>query len=291
MAELLIVGAGTTGQATGHGFAAKGHSITFTDIDSGALEALRADGCTTARPGDVEWDGIDVVFVCVPTPAADEAPFSRVLDALDTIGAGLSRTSKHVTVAIRSTLVPGTTDEFLIPRLERAAGGAVGDALGFAVNPEFLRSATADRDFEQPWLIVIGSSDDRSSDVLAELYAPFGASIIHCTPSEAELIKIGSNCFNALKISYFNELHSVATALGADSRRINTAIALAAEGMWNPAYGTEGGAPFGGSCLPQDVTNMVRAARDNGWDHRLIGAALELNQRMADGDDRHRQPA
>lgn len=115
--------------------------------------------------------------------------------------------------------------------------------------------------------------------------------MIRCTPLEAELIKMGSNCFNALKISYFNELHALATALGADGGGVNNAIAAAAEGMWNPAYGTAGGAPFRGACLPQDIENMVQAARDNGWDLRLIEAALNVNQGMVDGDDRRRQTA
>ena len=194
-----------------------------------------------------------------------------------------------MTVAIRSTLTPGTADGLIVPRLERAAGGRVGVDFGFAVNPEFLRTATVERDFDEPWVTVVGATDDPSGEAITALFAPFGAPMIRCTPLEAEMIKIGSNCFNALKISYFNELHALAVGMGADSDRVNDAIAAAAEGMWNPAYGTRGGTPFGGACLPQDMENMVRAGRENAWDQQLIEATLEINQRMANGSDRHRQ--
>jgi UDPglucose 6-dehydrogenase len=290
MSELLIVGAGTVGRATGRGLGARGHTVAFADTDARTIAALRAGGHDAMTVGDIEWANVDVVFVCVPTRAdSTRSAFDDVLDAIDVVGAGVSHSDRRVTVAIRSTLTPGTADGLIVPRLERAAGGRVGVDFGFAVNPEFLRTATVDLDFDQPWVTVVGATDEPSGEAIAALFAPFGAPVIRCTPLEAELIKIGSNCFNAVKISYFNELHALAIGMGADSDRVNSAIAAAAEGMWNPAYGTRGGTPFGGACLPQDIENMARASRENGWDQRLIEATLEINQRMANGNNRHRQ--
>ncbi|MEA2901475.1 MAG: GDP-mannose 6-dehydrogenase [Actinomycetota bacterium] len=293
MPELLVVGAGTVGRATGLGLAARGHPVAFADVDDRPLGALRAAGHRATAPADVAWADVGVVFVCVSTRAADDgtSPFAGVLDAVDVVGAGLRGSSHRVTVAIRSTLTPGTTGELLGPCLERAASGELGVDFGLVVNPEFLRAATAAQDFERPWATVVGAADDQSGDAIAALYQPFGAPLVRCTPLEAELIKMGSNCFNALKISYFNELHALAQRLGADSTVVNQSIAVTAEGMWNPAYGTVGGTPFRGPCLPQDVESMARAGRDQGWEQRLIEATLAVNQAMGDGDDRPGRPA
>jgi UDPglucose 6-dehydrogenase len=283
MAELLIIGAGIVGRATGRGFAQRGHAVAFADVDDRVIGALRAEGARATTIGEIDWRPVDVVFVCVPTrAAAGRSAFDSLLDTIDVIGAGLRRGQRRIAVAVRSTLMPGMTDQVIVPRLEAASAGRAGVDWGIVVNPEFLRTASSDGDFERPWLTVIGAADGRSGDMLDALYEPFGSTVIRCTPTEAELIKIGSNCFNALKISYFNELHALSQTLGADGGRVTAAIAAGAEGIWNPTYGTRGGTPFAGACLPQDLENMASAIHAHGWEQLLIQATVEVNGRVSE---------
>jgi UDPglucose 6-dehydrogenase len=164
--------------------------------------------------------------------------------------------------------------------LESASGKRAGVDFGVAMNPEFLRQASSVQDFARPWITVIGSSDRRTAEILALLYAPFGALIVHCTPTEAEMIKYVNNVYNAVKISYFNEVHAICVQLGLDSNLVGAAVARTAESMWNPLYGTRGGVPFGGACLPKDTSAFLHFVQAHGWQHLILEAAIEVNRRL-----------
>ncbi|HEX5690615.1 MAG TPA: hypothetical protein VFX76_11465, partial [Roseiflexaceae bacterium] len=151
---------------------------------------------------------------------------------------------------------------------------------GVAMNPEFLRQVTAVQDFARPWITVLGSSDRHTAEILDPLYIPFGALIVRCTPTEAEMIKYVNNVYNAVKISYFNEIHAICEALGIDSQLVGAAVARSAESMWNPLYGTRGGVPYGGACLPKDTTAFLAFVRERGWEHTMLEATMAVNQRL-----------
>jgi UDPglucose 6-dehydrogenase len=148
------------------------------------------------------------------------------------------------------------------------------------MNPEFLRQVSSEQDFARPWITVLGSSDRRTAELLDELYASFGALIVRCTPTEAEMIKYVNNCYNAVKISYFNEIHAICQQLGIDSNLIGATVARSAESMWNPLYGTRGGVPYGGACLPKDTTAFMQFVRENGWEHLALEATMKINDRL-----------
>jgi UDPglucose 6-dehydrogenase len=148
------------------------------------------------------------------------------------------------------------------------------------MNPEFLRAVSSEQDFARPWITIIGTSDRRTAEILDELFAPFGALIVRCTPTEAELIKYVNNVYNAVKISYFNEVHAICQQLGLDSNLISAAVARTAESMWNPLYGTRGGVPFGGACLPKDTTAFLQFVRERGWEHLMLEATIAVNHRL-----------
>ena len=281
MAQILIVGAGVVGQATGKGFAKKGHSVGYVDINPQTIAELRAAGLKATTAAEVDWDTVDIVMLAVPTPGVNG---SVVLDyieaaALD-VGHGLAHSHHRVTVVVRSTVPPTTTERHIAPILERASGKRAGVDFGVAMNPEFLRQASSEQDFARPWLTVVGASDRHTAEILDALYLPFGALIVHCTPTEAEMIKYVSNIYNAVKISYFNEVHAICQQLGIDSNRVSAAVARSAEGMWNPLYGTRGGVPYGGACLPKDTISFMSFVREQGWDHLMLEAALEVNHRL-----------
>jgi UDPglucose 6-dehydrogenase len=149
-----------------------------------------------------------------------------------------------------------------------------------AMNPEFLRQVSAAQDFARPWITVLGAADRRTAAALDALYRPFGALIVHCTPTEAEMIKYVNNVYTAVKISYFNEVHAICQELGIDSSLVGAAVARSAESMWNALYGTRGGAPYGGACLPKDTEAFLSFVHERGWEHQMLEAAIAVNQQL-----------
>jgi len=181
---------------------------------------------------------------------------------------------------VRSTVPPTSTEQRLTPILERASGKRAGTGFGVAMNPEFLRAVSNEQDFARPWITVLGTADRRTAELLDTLYAPFGALIVRCTPTEAEMIKYVNNVYNAVKISYFNEVHQICKALGIDSNLVSATVARSAESMWNPLYGTRGGVPYGGACLPKDTTAFMQFAREHGFEHLMLEATIAVNDRL-----------
>ncbi len=279
MAHLLIVGAGVVGQATGKGFAKKGHDISYVDVNPTTITKLRADGLRAMPIVEVNWDAVDLVILAVPTPTAPGGSIvlDHILAATRQVGRGLATTDKYITIVVRSTVLPTTTEQQITPLLEQESGKRANEGFGVAMNPEFLRQAHSEQDFARPWITVVGSTDDMTRHVLDQLYAPFGALIIHCTPTEAEMIKYINNVYNAVKISYFNEVHNICQQLGIDGNLVGATVARSAESMWNPIYGTHGGVPYGGACLPKDTAAFMTFVYERGWDHQILKATMEVN--------------
>jgi len=278
MASILIIGSGVVGQATGKGFARKGHQISYVDINPQTIARLRADGLVAMTAAEVDWQAIDVIMLAVSTPSVDDQIVLDYIEAaaLD-VGRGLAQTERFVPVVVRSTVPPTTTEQRLTPILERASGKRAGVDFGVAMNPEFLRQVTSEQDFARPWVTVLGTSDRRTAEILDALYASFGALIVRCTPTEAEMIKYVNNIYNAVKISYFNEVHQICERLELDSNLVGAAVARTAESMWNPLYGTRGGVPYGGACLPKDTVAFMQFVREQGMQHLMLEAAINVN--------------
>ncbi len=281
MARILIIGSGVVGQATGKGFAKKGHSVGYVDINPQTIARLREAGLHAMTAAEVEWNAVDIVMLAVSTPSVDgKVVLDHIEAAALDVGRGLATTSNYVTVVVRSTVPPTTTERRITPILEHASGKRAGRDFGVAMNPEFLRQVSSEQDFARPWITVLGTLDGRTAEVLDALYAPFGALIVRCTPTEAEMIKYVNNVYNAVKISYFNEVHAICEQLGIDSNLIGATVARSAESMWNPLYGTRGGVPYGGACLPKDTTAFLAFVREHGWQHLMLEATTEVNRRL-----------
>jgi UDPglucose 6-dehydrogenase len=282
MSRILIVGSGVVGQATGKGFARQGHTVSYVDINPQTIAQLRAEGLVATLPTEADWSAADVVMLAVPTPTVDG---KVVLDFIETaaldIGRGLAQIERFVVVVVRSTVPPTTTEQRITPILEQASGKRAGVDFGVAMNPEFLRQVSAAQDFARPWITVLGASDRRAAEQLDRLYAPFGALIVRCTPTEAEMIKYVNNVYNAVKISYFNEVHAICQQLGIDSNLVGATVARSAESMWNPLYGTRGGVPYGGACLPKDTAAFMTFVREQNCPHLMLEATIAVNQRLA----------
>jgi UDPglucose 6-dehydrogenase len=284
---LAIIGSGVVGTATGLGFTAAGHRVTFCDLAPKRLALLRGRGLRTCDPSELVQKGFDAYFISVPSPTVDgRADLSYVLAATAAVGRALAShpAGSRPLVVVRSTVPPGTTEGPVREALEGTSHREAGKDFGLCMNPEFLRAASAESDFMQPRVIVIGALETASDRALRNLYDFWSqVPVVSLDLRSAELAKYTSNLFNAAKISFFNELEEVALQLGADARAIFDAVATGCEGMWNPEYGTRGLAPFGGACLPKDTAAFLGFAAEVGLAKvmPMLRATIETNERVS----------
>jgi UDPglucose 6-dehydrogenase len=277
--KVSIIGSGIVGQATGMGLALNGNEVLFHDIDKKKLHDLEEKGYQTTDSLIEAVTSSEIVFVAVPTPTVGrKIVLSIVQDCTKNIGKMLSKTWKYVDIVYRSTIPPGTTRTKLIPVLENYSGLKAGEDFGVCMNPEFLREKTPLEDFLNPSRIIIGEFDKRSGNNLTRVYSRLRGPIIRTTLDSAEMIKYTSNLFLASKISFFNEIYTVCKKLDVDSNIVGQAVAL------DPrigAYGTIGGKPYGGMCLPKDTAAFLEFADSIGLDLKLLKAVIEVNEEMS----------
>jgi UDPglucose 6-dehydrogenase len=284
MAQIVIVGSGVVGAATGRGFSEIGHDVTFVDILPERVESLRSEGfraSTVLQLSDVP----SFIFLTLPTPHEgrryDLSLFTR---GVEDVGQAIKASPSVHTVVVRSTVPPGTTEGLVRRTLESVSQKRAHHEFALAANPEFLRAASAKDDFRWPWMTVVASRNKRTKERVANLLAPFGGQMrTFDDPATAEFIKCTHNIFNATKISFWNEMWLVATRLGLDADEIAETVAASAEGSFNREYGIRGGAPYGGVCLPKDTNGFLGFARELGVEMPILEAVVHVNQVIKDG--------
>ena len=275
--KIGIIGAGVVGKASGIGLESKGHGVTFVDNDPSCLDELKASGHEVHSSISDVARSSDIVMVSVQTPTVSgRTDLHAVLAVGEDIGLGLTNSSGYKLVVVRSTVPPRTTRTQLIPVLEAVSRKKAGPDFGVCFNPEFLREHSALEDFLLPDRIVIGQFDQHSGNMLESLYDSFQKPVVRCTLEEAELAKYVANAFLATKISYFNEIHELCKDLGVDPEVVSSVVALDKR---IGRYGTVGGKPFGGKCLPKDVEAFLTFARDLGVRLDVLKAAVSVKER------------
>jgi UDPglucose 6-dehydrogenase len=286
---VVIVGSGVVGTATGVGLAAAGHRVLFCDVSETRMRLLRKRGFATIGPDQLREAEPAAYLLSVPTPTVSGGTDTSFLqDASEAVGLAMRRHRGWPVVVVRSTVPPGTTENVVIPTLEatsgKRAGAGRGEGFGVCMNPEFLRAASAESDFMNPRVIVIGAHDGRSEQALRAVYEPWrDVPTVVTTLRTAEATKYVANLFNATKISFFNEMHRILSAAGADPDVAAGAATLGAEGLWNPRYGTRGGAPFDGACLPKDSAGFLGFADSIGMGELMpiLRAVIRVNEELA----------
>jgi GDP-mannose 6-dehydrogenase len=179
-------------------------------------------------------------------------------------------------VIVRSTMLPGSTEEVVIPTLEAASGRRLGPDLGVCVNPEFLREGSSIADFDDPAFTLVGGEGpavEAARALSADLDAPFLVVPIKV----AEMVKYASNAFHALKITFANEVGNIAREQGIDSHRVMEILCRDTKLNISPAYLRPGFA-FGGSCLPKDLRALVYQARRSDVEAPVLEAIARSNQ-------------
>ena len=290
--KILIVGSGVVGLASGLGLLSKGFDVEFIDTNTSRLKQLKKRRLAAFTPNRIKRSLVDcqIIFISVPTPTKEgEIYLDFVKQAAIDVGEHLRLNSGYHTIVVRSTVVPGTTEDVIIPILERVSGKKVGKDFGVCMNPEYLREKSAEEDFKNPWVIVIGEYDKKSGDQLYEIYKKFNTPIHRITIKEAEIQKYIHNLFNATKISFFNEFRQICKQLGLNSNSVFELVAKSAEGILNPKYGIKDLGHFDGSCLPKDTQAYLSWAQDQGFSIPLLEATIKMNKELQKHDGRSRE--
>ena len=278
----VVVGGGVVGSATATALAHLGHSVKVFDIDPSRCADLKASGID-ADTQVALGNHSSVILVAVPTPSLGTGyDMSYLMAALQSIGNAMKESPARHVVAIRSTVAPLTNESFVVPVLEQASGLSVGTGFAVGSAPEFLRQASALEDALHPRMTIVASRDSDARHRLERLFCGLGGEMrAFDDPKVAEMIKITHNCFNAAKITFFNEVHMLCEAVGIDSDVVSGVVVRSAEASFNPDYGRYGGKPFGGKCLPKDLDGLIGFAGEIGVRPVLHESIRTVNSQFA----------
>ena len=297
--RISVFGLGYVGAVSAACLAADGHTVVGVDTNPVKVDLLNQGRAPVieAGLGELIEEGVlagrlrattdceeavagsDLGFVCVGTPSRgngslDLAYLRRVAGD---IGQAIRQRRSPIAVVVRSTVLPGTTRQVVLPDLERAAGRPV----GVAVYPEFLREGTAIGDYHEPPKVVVGALDEAVRDLVTPVAARPGAPLVQTDLELAEMVKYADNAWHALKVTFANEIGSLAKAQGLDGHAVMDILCADTKLNLSPVYLRPGFA-FGGSCLPKDVRALRHQGRRLDLDLPVLNSILPSNAQQLD---------
>ena len=297
--NVSIFGLGYVGSVSAASFAADGHTVVGVDVnpdkvaglnegrspivEKGLDELIRdnaANGRLRATTSTKEAvDATELSLICVGTPSRRNGSLdlSYLERVCEQIGETLADKPSYHVVVVRSTVLPGTTHDVVIPALERSSGKKYGTGFGVTVNPEFLREGTAIKDFRQPPMTLIGHNYKSDAKPTEALYSKVDAPLVNTSVRTAEMIKYASNTWHALKVCFANEVGNLCKRLDIDSHEVMD-IFCRDEKLNLSSYYMKPGFAFGGSCLPKDVRAMQYRAKEVDLEMPVIQSILGSNE-------------
>jgi GDP-mannose 6-dehydrogenase len=252
--------------------------IIEKDIGSIILEQAAAGRLrATTELGDAVRH-TDMSLVCVGTPSQPNGgiDLKYVRRVCEQIGRTLATHEGAPVIVMRSTMLPGTMREVVIPTLEKFSGKRAGDEFGVCINPEFLREGTAVHDYYHPPKTVIGELSRASGDLLASVYAKMPGPSIRTDIETAEMVKYADNAWHALKVGFANEIGNLCKGVGVDAHRVMDIFCQDHKLNLSPYY-LKPGFAFGGSCLPKDVRALLYKAKTLDLSLPILSAILPSN--------------
>jgi GDP-mannose 6-dehydrogenase len=221
----------------------------------------------------------DLALVCVGTPSLPNGAIDLryVKRVCEQIGEAIRAHAGAPVIVMRSTMLPGTMRELVIPLLEQSSGKRAGQEFGLCINPEFLREGTSVYDYDHPPKTVIGEVNRASGDVLASLYSRVPAPMIRTDIDTAEMVKYADNAWHALKVGFANEVGSLCKALDVDAHRVMDIFCQDRKLNLSPYY-LKPGFAFGGSCLPKDLRALLYKAKRLDVALPILSSILPSNQ-------------
>ncbi len=310
--RVSVMGTGYVGLVTGTCFAEKGHQVICVDIDKEKVDKINK-GISPIHERDLEEllsknigvnlqatnnlvqavKATDLSLIAVGTPFdGKKIDLHYIENVARQIGRALKEKGSYHAIIVKSTVVPGTTDDVVLPVLERSSEKRAGVDFGVGMNPEFLREGEAIEDFMFPDRIVIGGIDEKTLNILVELYSMFkGVDIIRTNNKTAEMIKYTSNSLLATMISFSNEVGNLCAAMGGvDVKEVMKGVHLdkrlspiLADGeRITPSFTTylEAGCGFGGSCFPKDVKALIAHGKKHGQPMKVLEAVIQVNEKQ-----------
>jgi GDP-mannose 6-dehydrogenase len=301
--RVSIFGLGYVGSVTAACLAEAGHDVWGVDVSPDKVAMVNAGKSPVIEPrvgemmAQASQRGVlratsdplaaiaatELSLVCVGTPSLPNGntDLSAMQGVSEQIGAALANKASRHCVVFRSTVPPGTIRRTLIPALERASGRVAHRDFDVCMHPEFLREGTAVSDFYDPPLIVVGAETVSGGDLVAQIYKGFETPVERTTYEVAELLKYSCNAFHALKVSFANEMGTLAKSLGVDGHKVMQLFAMDRKLNVSPAY-LKPGSAFGGSCLPKDLRLLLYTARQRDLALPLLTSILESNRAHLD---------
>jgi GDP-mannose 6-dehydrogenase len=221
----------------------------------------------------------DMALVCVGTPSQPNGGIDLryVRRVCEQIGRTLATHHGAPVIVMRSTMLPGTMREVVLPTLEKFSGKRAGEEFGVCINPEFLREGTAVHDYYHPPKTVIGEVNRASGDLLAAVYARMPGPLVRTDIETAEMVKYADNAWHALKVGFANEVGNLCKALEVDAHKVMDIFCQDYKLNLSPYY-LKPGFAFGGSCLPKDVRALLYKAKTLDLSLPILGAILPSNQ-------------
>ncbi|HEY3136233.1 MAG TPA: UDP-glucose/GDP-mannose dehydrogenase family protein [Blastocatellia bacterium] len=299
--KLSVFGLGYVGCVSAACFARGGHSVIGVDVNPLKVEIVNSGHSPIVEPGiekliskavknnllrattdaNQAVADSDVSLVCIGTPGNHNGSLdlSHIKRACQQIGEALASKSRYHVVVMRSTMLPGTIEQTVLPTLEVFSGKRAGRDFGVAVNPEFLREGSSIYDFDHPPFTLIGADDEEAKLPIQRLYANTDAPMINVGIKEAEMVKYACNSFHALKVTFANEIGNVCKALGVDSHVVMDVFCKDTKLNLSPYY-LKPGFAFGGSCLPKDVRAITYKAKELDVEVPLLSSILQSNRQQ-----------
>ena len=297
--KVSIFGLGYVGAVTSACLAKEGHTVIGVDIDAYKLgliregrapiveanlepflqEGLRSGRLSVTDNTELAVHQSEISLICVSTPCKENGDLNTTYleSVVEQIGRALRTKEGYHLVVVRSTVLPGTTEEVLLPILEETSGKAVHVGVGLGVNPEFLREGTAIADFYSPPFTIVGAHRPEDAETIAQLYEGVKAQLFKTNIRTAEMIKYACNAFHALKITFANEIGMLCKAEGVDSHEVMRIFCADTKLNISPRYLMPGFA-FGGSCLPKDLRALTYRARSNDVAMPMLESILPSNR-------------
>jgi GDP-mannose 6-dehydrogenase len=297
--RVSVFGLGYVGSVSAASFAADGHQVIGVDVNPDKVAFIDAGRSPVIEPGlaDLIANGVserrlrattdaeqavsesEVSLLCVGTPShrngsLDLTYLDRVVEQ---VGAALKHKSSYHVVVIRSTVLPGTTHERVIPQLERESGRTYGEDFGVSVNPEFLREGTALKDFRKPPLTLVGHNHAADAAGTIGLYQSIDAPLVSTNIRVAEMVKYTCNTWHALKVCFANEIGNLCKRFGMDSHEVMDIFCRDEKLNLSPSY-LKPGFAFGGSCLPKDIRALQYRAKEVDVELPVISQILPSNR-------------
>jgi GDP-mannose 6-dehydrogenase len=240
--NIAVFGLGYVGSVSGAALAADGHSVIGVDVNAGKVVLVNAGRSPSVEPGLDELiartvsDGrlrattdpceavaaseVSLVSVSTPSRKNGSLDLTHLVRVCEQIGAALRRTGSYHVVVVRSTMLPGTTHETVIPTLERCSGRRYGEGFGVAVNPEFLREGSALYDVRHPPITLVGHNHAVDGSRAAALHEGIDAPFVSTSIRVAEMIKYANNTWHALTVCFANEIGTICKRLDVDSHEV-----------------------------------------------------------------------